>query len=109
GDEGEGGPSLLDHRLAGVLGEDQHGHAERRVVSPPAVRVRIVLPGPFAAAEHPPAHDDRSGCAERFLHDLGVGVLLAALEAVALAKAGEAERPLVQLLASLAERLLERL
>ena len=39
-------PSLLDHGVTLVVGEDEHRDAERRVVSPPTVRVRVALPGP---------------------------------------------------------------
>src|SRR5439155_1739998 len=39
GDEGECGAALLRHRLAGVVGEDEDGMVEWRVLSPPGVRV----------------------------------------------------------------------
>src|SRR4051812_26948429 len=41
-----------DERLARVVGEDEHRVVEGRLVAPPAVRLRIVLPRARAAAEH---------------------------------------------------------
>src|SRR5206468_1995918 len=99
-DEREGRPALLDQRLARMVGEDEHGHAERRLVAPPAVRVRVVLPRAGAAAEHLPAHHDRAGRLERLLDDLGVRCRLAALLTVAPAEAREAVEPFVQALAA---------
>src|SRR6476661_540953 len=108
-DEGVRRSFLLLHGLAGVVGEDEHGYAEGRVVSPPSVSVRVVLPWAYPTAEHPPAHDDRAGRGERFLDDVVVGVRLATGPAVALTPRGEAVDPLVEPLAALAERLLDRL
>src|SRR5438876_147867 len=51
----------------------------------------------------------RAGRRERLRDDLVVGIGLAALEAVALPEAREPKGPLVQLLAPLAQRLLEGL
>ena len=48
-----------------MVREDEHRHVERRLVSPPGVRVGIVRPRPLAAAEHPPAHDHRARGGER--------------------------------------------
>ena len=36
GDEREAGASLLGNRLAGVVGDDEDRHVERRIVPPPA-------------------------------------------------------------------------
>ena len=55
GDEGECGPVPLGHWLAGMVGDDEHWVVEGRADSPPAVRVRIVLPAAIPAAEHAPA------------------------------------------------------
>src|SRR5712691_9247134 len=91
-----------------MMGEDEHRDAERRVVSPPAVGIGIVFPGPCSTAEHPPAHYDCPGRAERFRDDRVICIgLPAAAEAVTLAKACEPEEPLVQPFAPLAQRLLE--
>ena len=65
GDEGERRPALHREGLAGVVGEDEHRDAEGRVIAPPAMRVRVVLPGPGAAAVHPPPHDHRPVGVER--------------------------------------------
>ena len=43
GDEREGRPLQLE-RFARMVREDEDGMAERRLVTPPAVRFRIVLP-----------------------------------------------------------------
>jgi hypothetical protein len=83
--------------------QDEHGHAERRVVSPPAVCHRIVLPTAFAAAEHAPVHQNRPGAVERFPDDVVVGVPRAAGFAVQLAPARQSEHPLVKSVASFAE------
>ena len=40
-----------------MVGEHKHRMPERRLVAPPPVRPRVVLPRALAAAEHPPAHD----------------------------------------------------
>ena len=69
------------------------GRVEGRVVAPPAVRVRVVLPRARAAAEHPPAHQIAPVLATDSSMTLGVGVRLAALHAVALAPAREPVRP----------------
>jgi hypothetical protein len=84
--------------------QDEHGHAERRVVSPPAVCDRIVLPTAFAAAEHASAHQRRPGGVERFPDDVVVGIPRAAGFAVQLAPARQFEHPLVESVASFAER-----
>jgi hypothetical protein len=109
GDEGEGGPSLLGHGLPRMVCEDEDRVVEGRVVPPPAVRVRVVLPRPLPAAEHPPPHHRGAGAAGRFLDELRVPAGLASREAVALAEGLEPECPLVEPLAALAERLIEGL
>src|SRR5256885_806234 len=107
GDEGERGPSFHHERLACVVGKDEDGLVKRWVVSPPAVRVGVVLPGPFAAAEHSSAHHDGAGRAQRFRDELVVRSGLSAGEAVGLAPALERKDPLVQLVSPLAKRILE--
>jgi hypothetical protein len=77
-------------------------------VTPPAVRDGVVLPRAFGAAEHAPAHDDRSGGVERFLDDLGIGVLRAAGEAVALTPDRQSDGPLVEPVAAFTQGLLDR-
>src|SRR6266550_6492979 len=87
--------------------EHEHRDMEWRVVAPPTVCPRIVLPGALTAAEHLSAHHDGAGGAQRFFDDIGVGVLLAALQAVAVAPTRGGKGPLVQEVASSAQRLLE--
>jgi hypothetical protein len=94
-------------RLARVVREDENVVVERRLVAPPAVRVRVALPRAFPAAEHLPAHDRRPGAAELLVDDVRVGVGLTAAETVSLTPRLRSERPLVQLLAALAQRVLE--
>src|SRR5207244_12227111 len=84
-DQGERAPSLHHERLPRVVGEDEDGLVKRRVVSPPAVRVGVVLPGPFAAAEHTTPHHDGAGRAQRFRDELVVRSGLSAGEALGLA------------------------
>jgi hypothetical protein len=109
GDEGEGGVAggrAQFQRLALVVGEDEDGHVERRLVAPPALE-RLVAPRALLAAEHLAAHDHRALAAEMLLEDLVVdGALLAAFAPVLLAPGPDADRPLVQLVAAGAERLL---
>src|SRR2546421_3558235 len=107
-DEGKGGSPLHGERLARVVGEDEHRDVEGRVVTPPALAVGVALPGPLAAAEHAAAHHDGAGRAQRFRDELVVRARLAAGQAVRLAKALEPKGPLVQLVAALAQRVLER-
>ena len=107
GDEGEGGTTLLLDGLAGVVGEDEDRSVEGRIVSPPGVRVRVVLPRALAAAEHAPAHDDGADPALHLRDHVVVGSALAAGEAVGLAEALQPEGPLVQELAARAERMLQ--
>src|SRR5256885_1548743 len=107
GDEGEGGPFLHHEWLTRMVGEHEDGLVKRWVVSPPAVRVGVVLPGPFAAAEHTTPHHDGAGRAQRFRDELVVRSGLSAGEAVGLAPALERKDPLVQLVSPLAKRILE--
>src|SRR5262249_47106675 len=95
-------------RLARVVRQHEHRNVEGRVVAPPAVRVRVVRPRPLAAAEHLPAHDDRADAGDVGLDKPGIGVVFPALAAVAIAEGLRRDEPIVQLLAALAERLLER-
>jgi hypothetical protein len=97
--------ALLLQRLALVVGEHEDRRVEGRFVAPPAVP-RIGSPGPGPAAEHVPAHHGRTDVRERRLDDLGAGVDLAALQPVRLAPDGELDGPLVELVASLAQRVL---
>ena len=106
-DEDERRTALHDLRLASVMGEHEHRHVERGVVAPPAVCPRIVLPGAFTAAEHLSAHHDGAGGVDPFFDDFGVGILLTAFEAVALAPARGRNGPLVQEVAARSQRLLE--
>jgi hypothetical protein len=108
GDEDEVGSALHRLGLARVMREHEDRAAERRLVAPPAVGPRIVLPGASAAAEHLAAHHDGAGRRDAFGHDLVVAVRLAAGHAVVLAEGFEPEDPFVQPLAANAERLLER-
>jgi hypothetical protein len=69
---------------------------EGRVVSPPGVRVRVVLPRALPPAEHTPAHHGGSCVAKCFLDDLVVDIGLAGGKAVHLAEARRREGPLVK-------------
>ena len=84
------------------MGDDEHGLVKRRLVSPPAIRVGVVLPGALAAAEHAATHYDGAGGAQRFGDELVVRPGLAAGQAVGLAPALEPNGPLVQLVAAVA-------
>src|ERR671922_1958809 len=86
---------------------DEHGPAEGRLVAPPAVRFRIVVPGALAAAEHPPAHDKGARPLLGRADDLVVRVRVAAFESVLASPALEPDDPLMQLLTALAERLVQ--
>src|SRR5215208_4101316 len=108
GHEVERRTAVLVQRLARVMREDEDGHMKGRVVPPPSVRVRVVLPGALPAAEHLPAHDDGAGSRDRRRKELVVLVADTAVHAVPLTEAGEPEDPLVQLLSTFAERLLQR-
>jgi hypothetical protein len=107
-DEDERRATLLLHGLPRVVGENEHRHAERGIVSPPPVRDRIVFPRALAAAEHAPAHEDRPGRVQRFAHHLVVRVPLSSRHSVAFAKARKSEDPFVEAFATDAERLLYR-
>ena len=67
---------------------------------------RIVFPRALAAAEHAPAHEDRSRGVERFAHHLVVRVPLSSRHSVAFAPARKSEDPLMKSFATVAERLL---
>ena len=88
--------------------DDEDRLVERRLVTPPAERPGIVLPGPLAAAEHPPAHHDGALRAHVLLEDLVVRVDVAALHPVELLERLQPNDPLVQQLSAPAQRLLER-
>jgi len=94
GDEREAGASLLGNRLAGVVGDDEDRHVERRIVPSPAVP-RVISPWALAA-EHVPAHHGRSKVLERFLDDPGRSVYFATLLAVRLTPGRKSEDPLVE-------------
>jgi hypothetical protein len=103
GDEREAGSVLEADRLARVVGEHEDRMLERRLVAPPAPPGLVPRAG--AAAEHPAAHDRGARVRDRLAQDLVVGVRLAAVPAVHLAEARQADGPLVELLAARAERL----
>ena len=106
-DVSERGSALLRQRLMGVMREDEHRDVEGRIVAPPAVRVRIVLPRALATAEHSPAHDHGTRVGDRLGDDLAVRVPLTPGEPMGLAPARELDDPLVEPLATPPERLLE--
>ena len=80
---------------------------EGRLVAPPAARVGVVRPAAGAAAEHLAAHDPGAGAAGRLGDQLGVDRRLRRPHAVGLAPGEGLERPLVQLHAADAERVLQ--
>jgi hypothetical protein len=86
------------------MGEDEHRHAEGRLIPPPALPGLVPRPGP--AAEHPSPHDHGAGVRERLLGDLVVAVGLPAAPPVAFLEGPQPIDPLVQALATLAERCL---
>jgi len=108
GDEVERGSSLHLQRITPVMGEDEHGVVVRRVVTPPA-RPLLVAPAAADGAEHVPAHHAGTDVRPRFLDYWCALVHLAALSAVVSAEGGQREDPLVQPLATLAERVLQAL
>ena len=105
--ERERGAALQLERLALVMGEDEHGVVERRIVTPPGVGIRVRFPRSLAAAEHAPAHYRCRRLADEFGCQLRVDALVAALPAVFRAPSLRGDHPLVKLLAALAERVLE--
>jgi hypothetical protein len=90
-------------RFAAVMGEDKHGHVERRIFSPPAIP-GIVSPRAVAAAEHAAAHDRCSDVMEVFRSDVIVRPSRAAFHAMNRAEGPRRERPVMELLPTLAER-----
>src|SRR5260221_8282221 len=91
------------------MGEDEHGVVVGRVVTPPA-RPLLVAPGAAVfGAEHVPAHHAGADVRPRFLEYRCALVHLAALPAVGPAEGGQRNDPVVQPLATLAERVLHAL
>src|SRR3954464_5978958 len=82
---------------------------EGRLLAPPAAGVRVVVPRPLAPAEHPPTHDRRAGAPERLVDRLRGEGLLPARKPVRVTPASQRNGPVVEALAALAERLVERL
>src|SRR5208282_1876838 len=90
GYEGEGRAAVEFQRLTGVMGEDEYGPVEWRIVSPPAPP-GILAPGPGTAAEHVPAHDGRAEVGESFLDHGRAGVDLASVKAMRFSPGGQRE------------------
>src|SRR6186997_2565159 len=86
------------------MGEHEDRHVEGRVLAPPA-GPRLV-PGPCAAAEHPAAHDVGADTFRDLVDDIGIDATLAALPSVLAAPALGRDRPIVQALSALSERVL---
>ena len=106
GDEVERGPSRHLHRITRVMGEDEHGVVVGRVVTPPA-RPLLVAPGTTPGrAEHVPAHHRGADVLPRLLEYRCALVHLAPLLAVGSAPGGQRNHPVVEPLATLAERVL---
>src|ERR1700754_3766774 len=106
GDEVERGPSLHLHRITRVMGEDEHGVVVGRVVTPPA-RPLLVAPGTTTdGAEHVPAHHPGADVLDRLLEYRCALVHLAPLLTVGSAKGSQRNHPVVEPLATLAERVL---
>src|SRR3954469_17805363 len=109
GHERERRAALLRDRLTRMVRQDEHGVVKRRVLAPPGVRIRVVLPGAAPPAEHPPAHDRRADPAQMLFDQLGVTIDLSTFEAVGLAPALERENPFMESVPAFAERVMERL
>jgi hypothetical protein len=109
GDEVEGRPALLLDRFALMVRENEDGDVERRIVAPPGVGVRVLLPRAGPAAEHPPAHDHGPDAIDACLEEVAVGPRLAAFASMRLAPGCKPGDPFVELLASFAQRLFEGL
>src|SRR5581483_7109 len=92
---------------AAVVGDDEHRHAERRLVAPPAVGHGIVLPRAAAAAEHAAAHDDGAHARDLLADRLVVDAGLAAGLAVPRAPGRRVVRPLVEPSPASPERVLD--
>src|ERR1700735_4329961 len=103
--EEEGGAALLGQRLAGVMGEHEHGCVEGRVLAPPALPGALT-PRASSSAEHASAHDRGADVLKRLLDDGCARVDLAALASVWDAPGRKLEGPLVQLHAPFAQRVL---
>src|SRR6266508_376739 len=106
GDEVERGPALHLHGIARVMGDDEHGVVEGRLVAPPA-RPLLVAPGATTdRAEHVSAHHRGHDVLARLLEYPCALVHLAALLVVRLAPSRQRNDPIVEPLAALAERVL---
>ena len=77
---GRGGEGLHEwvFGLASVVREDEDRVMEGRVLAPPGIGVRVLLPRARAAAEHPPAHHRGPEIADVLRDHVGVRVLLSA-------------------------------
>ena len=98
----------LDQRLARMVGEDEDGLVEGRLVAPPAlprlIAPRRVVPRALAA-EHSAAHDVRADVARGLFDDLRVDVVLARGPAVFLVPGRRGEGPVMKLLAAFSQAL----
>src|SRR3954451_12896279 len=97
-------PALHPHRLAWVMGDDEHVVVVWRVVSPPTVPL-LISPGSAARGpEHVAAHDRGADIRACLVDDLRAWVHLAALLLMRLAPSGQWDHPVVQSFAALPER-----
>src|SRR4051812_35423934 len=105
----EDGAAFHDQWRARMVGQDEDRHMVRRIVSPPPFPL-IVRPGSAYRSEHVAAHDPRAEILERAYREVVVDAGCAAVsrQHIALEGAGW-NKPLVQLLAATAERLVEAL
>ena len=98
-------------RLAGMVGEHEHGVVVRRVLTPPSPPGAVTPVAPDGS-EHVAAHDRGTDAAIAPLDEVGVdGVVLLArgVEPVPLPEAADGEDPLVEALAADAERVFKAL
>src|SRR5919198_616664 len=106
GDEVERRTPLHLHRLARMMGEDEHVVVVWRVVSPPTLPL-LIPPVPAGhGSEHVAAHHAGADVLERLLHDRRALVHLAALLVMRLAPSGQRKGPVMQSLPTLAKRVL---
>src|SRR5438045_2145339 len=108
GDEMKDGPAFHRDRLARVFRQHKHRRMIGRILPPPTAPL-IVGPRPAHGAEHVSTHDVRTDAFPASLGNIVVGTRRPARFPVHLAKRTRADEPVVQLLTTHAEWLLQSL